>query len=134
MILSIINPVPIRPVSRSISQVSLPSAPPPPFKLLPAARLDRFAGVSLPAPNFDRTPFERRVELPLAQFWNGRMTISGFHSNLSYSAAALGDPYIVCVRLAPGSAGPQHSRSYGLRITFSTGSPSSTGRDESRPH
>lgn len=137
MILSMINSNPVHPQPRSFVEASLPSAPPTPFKLLPAARLARFAGVPLPAPNFGRTPFERRVELPIAEFWNGRIAISGFHSEMSYSAASLGDPHFNAVRLAPGSPGPQRNRSYGLRITFSSGSTSressSTGRDASRP-
>lgn len=132
MIMSQINPASAPPQSqpRSASTI-LPTAPPPPHRLLPAARLGRFAGVALPAPNFERAPFEARVELPLAQFWGGRLTISGFHSEVSYSSASLGDPYFRRLQTAPGSAGA--SRSYGIRITISSQSSSSSARAENQP-
>src|ERR1700693_3161791 len=119
MLLSQIAPGAAAPQPHSISEATLPTAPPSPPQLPPAARLGRLTGLTLPAPLFDRTPFARRVELRLARFWSGRLSVSGFHSDVSYSVASLGDPQCPAVRLIPGSAGTPSSRSYGVRFTFS---------------
>ena len=135
MIMYLINPVPAHPQPQpgSSSEAILLTAPPPPYRLLPVARLSRIGGVALPAPNFDSTPFGRRVELPLAQFWGGRLTIIGFHSDVIYSGASLGDPHFRSMRMVPGDVGAPRSSSYGVRITISSKTSSATVRAESQP-
>ena len=130
------------PQPHSISEATMPTAPPPPPQLPPAARLGRLTGLTLPAPLFEQTPFERRVDLRLVRLWSGRLNLSGFHSDVNYMAASLGDPHFRAARLTPGFAGGPSSRSFGVRLTFSwrgaaghsCGHFSESGRVASQPH
>ena len=118
MVASLIVPAQTLAQHRSISGANLQVAPPSPPKLLPAAWPGRWKGIVLSSAQFDRTPFARRVELPLARAWSGRVELDGFHSNVNYSAGSLGDPAFGAMRLRPASQGASSS-SFGLRIGFS---------------
>ena len=128
MLASLVVPAQTLAQHRSISGANLQVAPPSPPKLLPAAWPGRLTGIFLSSAQFDRTPFARRVELPLARAWSGRVELTGFHSHVNYSAVSLGDPAFGAMRLRPAIRGAS-SNSFGLRIRFSL----SRARADSNP-
>jgi hypothetical protein len=129
MIASLLVPAQTLAQHRSIPEANLQVTPPSPPKLLPAAWPGRLKDSVFCSTQINSTPFARRVELPLARTWSGRLELTGFHSDVNDSAGSLGDSAFRATPLRPANQGAS-SNSFGLRMHFSF----SRGLADKNPH
>lgn len=118
MIASLLVPVQTLAQHRSIPEANLQVTPPTPPKLLPAAWPGRLKNIFVSSTQSKSTPFAQLVELPLARTWSSRLELTGFHSDVNYSARSLGDPAFRATPPRPANQGAS-SNSIGLRMRFS---------------